>query len=47
MRCVYPLYMNKTDKGNVYMTNVDGRDVLIADESLGFIGEHFTVSGDR
>ncbi len=47
MRFVYPLSMNKTDKGNVYMTNVDGKDVLIADESLGFIGEPFTVSGDK
>lgn len=44
---IYPLSMNKTDVGIIYMTKVDGKDVLIADERAGFYGEPFISSGNK
>ena len=45
----YGLSLSETGaaEANVYISRVDGKDVLIADERAGFIGEPFIVSGEK
>lgn len=44
---LYPLSVNKTDAGNVYMAMVGGKDVLIAEKDVGLIGKSFTSADGK
>lgn len=43
----YPRSVNETEFGKVYMADAGGKDVIIACEGTGFIGEPIAVGGDK
>jgi hypothetical protein len=44
---IYPSSVNEIVNGSVCMARMDGKDVLLADERIGLIGESFMLQGSK